>query len=370
MKYVIASHVLYKENGDENYGQTHDLYYYLRQRNKEVIFIKHSLEGEFASTINDQKAKKTKLNNYLIRIPQEIIFNLKEVNKYQNNNKVPITYVGVDPINSISGFILKILKKIDRNIYFTVDYADIRFNNILLNKIYHFTDKLALIGSDEVWCVSSRIVEKRKKQGIPSKKIKFLPNSPKINDVPYIKYVDKKDLIIVSNLTKSLNLIPILDVLFALKEEFPDIRLKIIGSGPEEDYFKEIVREKGLYKYVKFLGQKTHDQVLKNIARSFIGFALYTNENSWNYYGDSMKAREYVAAGIPVIINDVPSTADDIQTYKAGLVLKNIDVQRISKFISKCVRDNAYYNEMRNNARKLGKKYDKEKLLVDALHFN
>ena len=48
------------------------------------------------------------------------------------------------------------------NILYTPHYSPKRFSNNIVNKIYHFIDKICVLNSDEVWNVSSRIHDVRK----------------------------------------------------------------------------------------------------------------------------------------------------------------------------------------------------------------
>jgi glycosyltransferase involved in cell wall biosynthesis len=368
MKFIIASHVTYFGNGNENYGLSHELQKYLKKKRYEVLFIKHCLYGEYPSVVSNtllRNCRKGDKKSLIIRTFNELIFDVSSSIKFKKSTKTNArtVYIGVDPINSIAGFILKVGKVIDKNIYYTADYADNRFNNSLVNFVYHFMDKLALYGADEVWCVSHRIMKKRKSQGVSSRKIKFLPNSPFASDLPKATESRNKNLIIVSSLTKSLSLEPILKVVRILSVRHKDIKLLIVGTGPQEGESKKLVDKMILKGKVLFLGQKKHDEVLNLMAKSFLGIALYTNEHNFNFYGDSMKVREYVACGLPVIINNIPSTADDIKKNKAGLVINRIDEKEMIAFIEKCLNDRDYYNYLSKNAKKMGIEFDKDKML-------
>ena len=362
--YYIATHVSYNSKHIDNYGPPHYVYDFLKKNKKTVYFIKHCLQGEHDSIFIDERKSITKKiymgKNFLATVIQHIFLNISMI-----DNKQAI-YIGVNPINGFSGVILKKLGRIKTFIYFTPDYADKRFKNTLLNAIYHVLDIVSLKSANEVWSVSSRIVKKRKKQGVDDSRNKLLPNSPNIADLPIRNNSYLERLIIVSHLTKSLNLEPILQSVKALRKK-TSLELTIIGSGPELQNMKSRVNELKLGKSVHFLGPLPHKEVLKEISKSFIGLALYTKENSWNMYGDSMKAREYVACGIPVIINSIPSTADDIKLHNAGLVLTKIDVKKITEFVAKCMNDKRFYDNMCQNAVDLGKKFDKETVLKQLL---
>lgn len=363
--YCIATHIYHVNGTKEVYGPAHDIYDFLASNKKIVYFIKHDLMGGVESEVLRKKVEKIGRfhnKNLLIRSFEQIWLNFLLGLKQRGK----VYYIGIDPINSLSGVLLKLFRKTDKNVYFSVDYADKRFNNTFLNGIYHLIDKICLYNCDEAWSVSARIVKKRKEQGIADHKNKLLPNSP-FFDKKLIKENKNIDLIIVSNLTKSLNIFPILEVIKIISQKEKSIRLNIIGAGPEEKHFKDVVAKKSMMKYVRFLGQMDHAKVLEEISKSFLGFALYTNENTWNTYGDSMKTREYVAYGIPVIMNDIPSTADDVREYNAGLVVHDINSKTISSFIEKCILDKEYYNSIRKNAISMAKDFDKKKLLKELL---
>lgn len=366
MKYIIAAHVAYTIEKKDTFGPAHNVVDFLKKKNQEVVFVKHCLNGQMPSEVvaAEKIEKNDKYYNRGLAMKSfgEILINIK------NTKGDNIVFVGVDPVNGLSGVLLKGLGRIKKFIYLTPDYIEGRFKNPLVNRLYHFIDRLCLRYSNEVWSVSSRIVKKRKTQGVPDSKNKLVPNSPDFDSIKRVEYNGNKDLIIVSPLSKTLNLKPVLEALNKLTSRYGDLKLRIIGSGDQEEVFKKMTEEMGLAGRVVFLGRKDHHEVLDILTTSFIGFALYTpGETNWNIYGDSMKAREYVACGLPVIINDIPSTVEDVKEYNAGLVLHDIDPQKMADFIEKCMNDREYYIQIRENAIRLGRDFDKSKILSELL---
>jgi glycosyltransferase involved in cell wall biosynthesis len=71
-------------------------------------------------------------------------------------------------------------------------------------------------------------------------------------------------------------------------------------------------------------------------------------------FGDSMKAREYMAVGLPVVITDVPSTAEDIKKSGAGFVIHE-DKKSFQEAIDKILSNRKLYTRMRKNAIRLAK---------------
>ncbi|MCX6808589.1 MAG: glycosyltransferase [Candidatus Berkelbacteria bacterium] len=367
MIYIIATHSVYKNN-TEAFGPANSIAAFLAAKKQKVLFLKHALEGskESVAILPDQSVEKIELpgNGILSRGIREIKLNLK----FSASEKEENIFIGVDPINGFAGSLLKILGKTDKFIYLTADYIEKRFNNWFLNACYHLADRICLLFSDEVWSVSSRIMNKRKRQGVPDRKNKLIVNSPDFHSIKRKDYNGNQNLVVISPLSKALNLSPIINSLKPLFSKYLKLKLEIIGSGEEEENFKQMVHDQELEEEIHFLGWKQHDEILDIMCSSFLGFALYTGAASWNVYGDSMKAREYVACGLPVIINEIPSTAEEVKSYHAGLVLSSISETKITNFVEKCLTDKEYYLSLRENALKMGQDFDKTKILSELLH--
>src|SRR5690606_6446004 len=78
------------------------------------------------------------------------------------SSKKPVDlYVGVDNFNAFWGVILKKLGWVKEVVYYTIDYVPVRFQNPVLNDVYHWMDKFCVRNADVVWNVSPRIAEGR-----------------------------------------------------------------------------------------------------------------------------------------------------------------------------------------------------------------
>jgi len=377
MIFAISSHVGFINN-EASSGISTQLSLYLRKRGKDYILIEHCLLGESQSqkkiflTGKQTSVKKIGMLHrwpLLFRAFEHFLLNILNVIDFiKKKPNEEIVFLGVDPVNSLSGFYLKLIGKIKKNIFICADYAELRYTNIIVNSLYHFVDKIALNGADEVWCVSSRIAKKREMQGVNKTIIKLLPNSPFYLQVPKSRS-NSTDFIVVTHFNKSFDIEKLLTILKNVNIKYKNIKLKIIGGGPEEGRIMRAVSMSKEKKNVRFLGLLNQQEVLMHISNSFLGIALYTAENPWNYYGDSMKAREYAAVGIPLIINSIPSTSDDVQKYNAGFVInERTETTEIINFINKCIEDRDYYNSLSKNALKLGRDFDKEKILNMLFH--
>lgn len=367
MVFVIAAHVRFdKETGKDVFGVAHTIYDYLAGRGANVRFVKHSTTGGRPSEIvfanGVEKIDGRYDANVLVKSLSESRINREVVSRFAGEE---VVFIGVDPVNALSGVPLKRKGLISEFVFLTADYADKRFGNPALNFIYHFVDRLCVRRADQVWNVSTRIAAKRREMGLPDSRNVFLPNSPIASSVRVRDYDGNRNFVVVSNLGPALNLRPVLRALKPLAAKYPGVKLLVVGSG-DFDTFRGMTAGEGMTEFVTFTGLMPHDAVMELLAGCFIGFALYASVTEWDKYRDSLKAREYQACGLPVVMNDTPSNAEDIVNFDCGYVFRG-DVEEMSRFLERCLDDKDYYLKLRANALACAKAYDKDALLRKLL---
>jgi glycosyltransferase involved in cell wall biosynthesis len=375
--FIVSTHALFSSNGKSMYGTGSAIEGYLKDKKIDFLFIKHSLIGNQYSSVEgmiNAKVFRKIINNFKVsflplKTLKEFKTTLTIINNISKERKKSIdVFIGIDPLNAFYGIVLRKLGKVKTVIFYTADYATNRFSNSALNYVYHWIDRYAIKNSDQVWNVSTKIVELRKRQGVEDDRNFFVPNSPEFNKVKRLDYrkINKHEIVIVSTISASIALQLIFEVISGLSEKYPDIKLKIIGISDWSKEFRQSLEKLNIIDNVVFLPSMNHESLLKQLCISAIGLALYTNVTSWTKYCDSMKARDYLACGLPVIITKEPSTARDIQDGKAGYVV-GLDKNKLINIIDDLFKNKNEYIEMRNNAIALAKKYDMTKILEKIL---
>ena len=71
-------------------------------------------------------------------------------------------YVGSNNLNAFSGVVLRWLGIVDKTAYYVIDYTPKRFNNPILNWIYHCLDRFCVKNCDETWNLSARMEQGRR----------------------------------------------------------------------------------------------------------------------------------------------------------------------------------------------------------------
>lgn len=373
IRVIISSHALFGNDGVDIYGTGSSIAVFLKERRIQYIFIKHPIYGGMPTKIDSFwknqtitcKNKSTNSTILLLKSLQELIITLRII--FRQKKKFDI-FIGIDPLNAFFGWIAKKSGKVKRVVYYTADYTSSRFDNKILNSIYHYIDRWVLKKADEVWNVSTRITDLRKKQGVPDLKNYFVPNSPVLAKIRRLSIdkINKHELVFVTTSAKSTNFSVIFQALKKLSQKYTDIKLRVIGLDNWGAQFEEEITRLGVHNYILFSGRMPHEDLLEIFCKAGIGLALYTNKFSWTYYSDSMKARDYLACGLPVIMTDISSTAQDIIKADAGFVIK-LDTDELFKVIDRLFADGKYYVKLRGNAIKLAEKYDIYRILDKRL---
>lgn len=114
----------------------------------------------------------------------------------------------------------------------------------------------------------------------------------------------KPILVFTAHLNVACDLEP---ALYAFKEvlhQTPQAQLLVAGGGPDENHFKEVTRDLGIEPSVHFTGLITISQVAACLKISDLTLVYYSDKPV-NHHRASMKLREALACGRPVIATRV-----------------------------------------------------------------
>ena len=354
MKVAIVTHVY-------TTGPAQELEDFLRVRVKELMFVGHpfkfSNDTRSFYRIYRDGALSSKYILYDFRAP-EIILYLKDVFYtllwiLSRQGKFDL-YVGADPLNSLVGIILKKIGKVKKAVLYTIDYAPKRFNNKVLNWIYHQIDSYCVRRSDFVWNLSARMIKERLKKGIDKTEHQMVVpigvNFDRIKRFNEEK-INQKVFVYMGHLRKHQGLELIVDSFSDIVSDFPGAKLMFIGGGTLFSSIKQKVIEKKLEDYVEFKGYVSdHAEVESLLTMCGIGLALYEpDSDSVTWYADPSKPKQYMACGLPVIITAVPQISEEVRLRNLGIVVEYNKKSFIQAAL-KLLMDKTLYLECRRNA--------------------
>lgn len=219
---------------------------------------------------------------------------------------------------------------------------------------YRRFDKITTATSDKIFFLSKRLETMRKIDGTLNQEKKYetipIATDPRRNKTTRPHIIGHFGV-----LKKSQGLDFLFNSLSLLTKKKLPFRLEIIGSGPDEKYFKMQAKKFG--KMVKFYGFIENENNLREIISNWrVGLALYMpGENNISFWTDPSKIKYYLSQGVSTITTNVVSFANEVKKYKTGIVVHYGDKKMLLKAIELVFLN---YKKYGDNAYALAKKYD------------
>lgn len=291
----------------------------------------------------------------------------------QSNSSFDI-FFGADPLNTFSGIILKKLGKVDRVIYYSIDYTPKRFESHLINHIYHFIDRYCCYRADINWVGTHRTIEARIENGVLEKRMAktiIVPDGSHSQEVKKknTPQIDMNTLVYVGYILEKQGIDLVIESLTEIKKKIPSVKFIVIGKGPYLPVLKKRVAHLGLGGVVEFKGFIKDDKKMQEmLAKCGVGVAPYLEDkNSFTYYSTAGKPVLYLACGLPVIITNVPSIAREIHKRKAGIAISYKKDQFINAVFT-ILSSKQKYNGYKNNAISFGEELDWSEIFEKGLY--
>ena len=214
---------------------------------------------------------------------------------------------------------------------------------LMLEAYYHkFKGSYELI--NKIICPSKFMKEQILLSGIPSNKLIHIPNF--ISNEFYIIKFDKESfkreniILYYGRLSKEKGIETLLDA----KKRIDNVKLKIIGIGPEEEYLKNKVKDEKINNVI-FLGFKSGNDLLREISSSKCTII----PSVWNeVFG--LTIIESFSVGTPVIGAKAGGITEIIKENLTGFLYNPYDITELVDRINKVVNmeDKAYLNMAEN----------------------
>lgn len=106
---------------------------------------------------------------------------------------------------------------------------------------------------------------------------------------------------------------------------FDNIKLQIVGSGPEEQNLRNLTSDLNLQDHAIFKGRLSNEDLSEIVATSWLNIHTSVTEG-WGY-----SILEASAAGTPTVAYDVPGVRDAVEDGNNGLKVKNGDRKRLTE---------------------------------------
>jgi len=369
LSFVIVSHVAFT-------GHTQELERFLREHSRKLMFIGHPFffakQKRSIATVYEKGHIKSRAKAPVIKGPEFFLY-LKDFLmtfffflKFKSKFNI---YVGVNPLNCFVGLILKRLGFVKVVIFYVIDYVPIRFNNRILNRLYHSMDKLCVYYADYTWNLADAMAIARKKRGFKKGNQITVPTGTNFNRIkhPSGEEINPAAVAFLSHLRHGQGIELILESMKDIVKNVPSVKFLVIGTGELEDHFKKEVKKKSLNNNIVFLGYiEDHNSIEEIISKCRVGVAPYfPDPNSFTWYADPGKPKVYLGCGVPVIITRVPEVAFEIEEKGAGIVI-NYDKDDFTNAMLTLLTDDDVYLQYRQRAMDFASEYTWDNIFLRA----
>lgn len=266
-------------------------------------------------------------------------------------------FFSVNAFAVVVGMILKKIGLVKKTVFWVWDYYPMNYPSLsvkISRWMYWQFDKLATY-TDRIVYLNDLLVNVRKEAGIIPKNLKY-PISPiGMGEVLPVKKKRLNNIKIgfIGVLKKSQGIDMLIDTAPYVHTKFKNLIYEIIGSGPDETYFKKRAA-KSPVKF-NFHGYVTEEKFKQILSSCTIGIAPYTPEDSnVSRYGDPGKIKRYMEFNLPAIITDVFEFSKELASSKAGIVVKYGSEEELLRAVEKIINNYDFYVK---NVLRLHKKF-------------
>lgn len=220
---------------------------------------------------------------------------------------------------------------------------------------------------DGVFVVSVESGERCVELGVPRSRVMLVGNTPEDpmalrESVPLPKEVadwsGHRVLLFIGNVLRDRGLDVAIEAMLTVRERVPDVRLLVVGDGPELSRLRRQVQDLGLDSHVRLLGWRPHEVLPGFYSAATIGLLPFRSTPHIRITLAN-KQFDYMAAGLPVIASDVPPMRRIIEETDSGVVVQPEDAVALAgAIVSLCTDDEVASSLGRNGQLAVDKKYN------------
>jgi glycosyltransferase involved in cell wall biosynthesis len=342
---------------------------YLVERNARVFEVAHPLTPEqgrthVVSTYADARRTRTRW----IRLP------LRPPASYALDPLVPLrtprvdVWFGFNPLACARGLAARRLGRAARVVLWSVDFVPDRFGPGPLTRLYDRIDRLCCTRADGRVELSEAARDGRNVRhglvvgaGAPTHVVPMGAWLDRVPTVPEDGFSARR-VVFLGHLVPRQGVATLVEAIALLT----DVTLDVIGTGPEETRLRERARALGLGDRVRFHGfVESGAEVERLLAQASIAAAPYEpTETTFTRYADPGKLKAYVAAGLPVVLTDVPPNAREL-AREAGATIVAYDPEAIAAAIEHGLEAEDVWRARRSAALRYARRFDWQALLDD-----
>ena len=279
-------------------------------------------------------------------------------------------WFGFNSLACARGLTARALRRADKVVYWCVDFVPDRFGRGPVTKAYDALDRLCCRRADARFELSEAARSGREaRHGIPPAQLapaRVVPMGAWLDRVPTTDSRGhlRRRVVFLGHLVPRQGVGVLLEALARL----PDVKADVIGRGPLEQELRSQVANSEAGERVRFHGfVEDHRDVERILAEGSVAAAPYEPDpDSFSRFADPGKLKSYLAAGLPILLTDVPPNAAEL-VERGGAEIVEYSPESIANAIERLLASPEEWLLRRSAALALALEFDWPTVLRPAL---
>ena len=274
-------------------------------------------------------------------------------------------WIGFNNLAAARGLVQRRLGRADTVVYWAVDFVPERFGKSVLTHVYDRLDSVVCRRADLRVDLSQAALEGRNERhgfragdAAPAVVAPIGAWLDRLPTTPEDGWRARR-VIFLGHLVPRQGVGTLIEALALLADRGVAFEAEVAGRGPLEEDLRRTVAERNLDGRVRFAGfLSDHRDVERFVASASVAVAPYDTEaESFTRYADPSKLRSYTAAGVPVVLTDVPPNAGELAA-EAGAELVPFTAEGIAAGIERALASPDEWRLRRKAALDYSRRFD------------
>ncbi|MEO0697582.1 MAG: glycosyltransferase [Pseudomonadota bacterium] len=193
--------------------------------------------------------------------------------------------------------------------------------------------------------------------GIPHAKIDVVPCGIELDQFTATSTKNENQVIAIGRLTRKKRPDLAIRAFAVARQCKPDLKLDIIGDGPERGTCERTINQLGLKQSVTLVGAQSHAEVKKRLRKANIFVQHSVTAENGDQESQGISLVEAMASGVPVVTTDHNGFSETVSHGKTGLLSPEMDVEAMGQNLQRLASDPALAREMGTNGRRHAETY-------------
>jgi len=258
-------------------------------------------------------------------------------------------------------------------VLWSVDFVPGRFGRTPLTRLYDGLDRLCCRRADVRVELSVAARDGRnRRHGLEGARtpIHIVPMGAWLKHVPKVPDdgVQRRRVVFLGHLVPRQGVALLVESLATLHGRGVAVEADVIGDGPLAGELRAQAAQTGIASLVRFHGfVEEHRRIDDLLAGAALAVAPYKpSRDSFTRYADPGKLKAYLAAGLPIVLTDVPPNASEL-AERAGAEIVPFDARAIADAVERGLASAERWRERRLAALEYAARFDWDVLLRDFL---